>query len=400
MGLLLRRQKGIVMTIIARLAIIAFLTSFSFSLIDSVWAVYLYSFVKSDYIVGFISAFLTLVSFFSFFFIIPLIEKKSKSKIFAYSLLFFGLSYILFAINSSFYFVIVLAFIVTLLHTIRITSFGIIVRDKSSQKNLSKNEGLMYTFMNTAWLIAPLIAGFISERYNISVVFILSSFFVLFSWVLFKISKINDINIKKKVDSNIIKNFFGFFKNKDRMLSYILGGGVNFWWALIYLFTPLYIIKQGLNIQWVGYFLFATAIPLILFQYHFSKVAGRIGFKKIFKIGFLIPCVLAFICFFISNIYFVLVLLVLASIGLAMLEANTEAYFFDVLKNKKEELRFYGPYNTTIDVNHFISKFLASILLIFFPFKYVFLFFSFFMFIFFLVSFKVRNVIEFKRKKG
>ena len=398
MGVLIRKQKGLIFTGMAKLAGGLFVSMLAFSLIDTIWAVYLDSFVNSAAIVGFISGFLALISFFSFFFIIPIIEKNNKSKIYSYSLLLFTISYILFAINTKFYLVIILAFIVTILHTLRITSFGIIVRDKSSEKQLSRNEGLMYTFMNTAWLIGPLIAGFIAERYSISLVFVLSAVFIFLSFILFKISRIHDANIKKKADYNVIKNFRDFFKKKDRFFSYILGGGVNFWWSLIYLFVPLYIIRSGLHVKWVGYFLFAVAIPLILFQYKFSKMAGKIGFKKLFKIGFFIPFFFALLCFFVGNIYFVLLFLVLASFGLAILEPTTEAYFFDILKGK-QSLRFYGPYNTAIDINHFISRLLSASLLIFLPFKFVFLFFSVAMFFFFLVSFKTRAIIE-KRRDG
>ena len=216
MGVLIRKQKGLIFTGMAKLAGGLFVSMLAFSLTDTIWAVYLDSFVNSVAIVGFISAFLALISFFSFFFIIPIIEKNNKSKIYSYSLLLFTISYILFAINTKFYVVIFLAFIVTILHTLRITSFGIIVRDKSSEKQLSRNEGLMYTFMNTAWLIGPLIAGFMAERYNISLVFVLSAIFIFLSFMLFKISRIHDVNIKKKADHNVIKNFRDFFKKKDR----------------------------------------------------------------------------------------------------------------------------------------------------------------------------------------
>lgn len=398
MGVLLRKQKGFVFTGIAKLAIILFISTFSFAFIDTIWAVYINSFVHSASLVGFISAFLTLISFFSFFFIIPLIEKSNKSKIYSYTLLLFAITYILFAINQKFYFFVILAFIATILHTLRITSFGIIVRDKSYEKNLSRNEGLMYTFMNVSWVIGPLLAGFISEKYGINLVFVLSAVFVFLAFFLFKLSKIKDANIKKKADTKTIKNFIDFFKNKNRVLAYIFGGGVNFWWSFIYLFMPLFIISNGLHIRWVGYFLFAVAFPLILLEYIFSKLAGKIGFKKIFKIGFFIPFFFALLCFFIGNVYLILLFLVLASVGLAMLEASTEAYFFDVLK-KKEVLRFYAPYNTTIDLNNFISRIASATLLIFLPFKYLFLFFSIIMFLFFLVSFKTKNIIEAKRGK-
>ena len=158
---------------------------------------------------------------------------------------------------------------------------------------------------------------------------------------------------------------------------------------------PLLIIKT-LHVAWVGYFLFAIAVPTILFPYYFGSLAGKIGFRKIFSIGFLIPCFFALLCFFTTNIYLIMAFLVLASVGLSMLESTTEAYFFDVLKGK-QDLRFYGPYNTTIDVNHFIGRILSSIILIFLPFKFIFLFFSLSMFVFFLFSLKAKKIIESKK---
>jgi len=396
MGVLIRKQKGLIFTGITRLAMVSFIVALAFALIDTIWAVYLDSFVNNIVIVGFISAFLTLVSLLFYFIFIPLIEKSSKAKIYSYSLLFFSITYVLFAINTKFYFLIILAFIATILQTIRTTSFGIIVRDKSSEKNLSRNEGLMYSFMNIAWVIGPLIAGFLSEKYGINMIFVLSAIFIFIAFFVFKCLRIKDDNIKKKVHSKIFKNFKAFFKSKDRIFSYILSGGVNLWWVFIYLFIPLLIIRGGLGIKWVGYFLFAVAVPLIMFQYVSSKLAGKIGFRKIFKIGFFIPFFFALLCFFIGNIYLIMLFLVLASIGLAMLEATTEAYFFDILK-KDEECRFYGPYNTTIGINQLIGKIIPSILLLFLPFRFIFLFFSFCMFIMFVMSFKIRNIMESRR---
>ena len=396
MSLFAKKQKEIVLTKIGRLSFICFIFSLALSLVSTIWAIYIDGFVGSASMVGYISSFLTAISFFSFFLIIPLIEKEDKSKIFSYSLFLFAVLYILFAINRKFYFFIILAVILTILQTLRITSFGIIVKSKSSEKQLSRNEGLVYTFMNFAWLIGPLIAGYVSGHYGINPVFILAAVFILIAFIFFKFSRIRDRNIKKRIDINFFKNFKDFFKSKDRILAYTLGGGVNLWWSLIYIFVPLYIIRNNLEVQHVGYFLFAVVVPLLMFQYYFSKLAGKIGFRKIFKIGFLIPCLFAFLCFLVGNIYLIFLFLILASVGLAMVESTTEAYFFDILKGK-QDLRFYGPYNTTIDLNHFIGEILAATILVFLPFKFVFLLYSFFMLALFLISFKVRNIIEGRR---
>jgi len=116
-----------------------------------------------------------------------------------------------------------------------------------------------------------------------------------------------------------------------------------------------------------------------------------------FKIGYFLVSIIALACFFVSNIYVILSLLILASIGMAMLEATTEAYFFDILK-RKEKYRFYGPYNTAIDAGNLIGKIFPSLILIFLPFKFIFLLFGAFMFLLFLISFKTKNVVELRKK--
>ncbi len=397
MGFFIRKQRGMPgLTKIARLSIIMLIIAISAAFIDTIWAIYMDSFIDNMAIIGFISAGLTVVSFISFFFIIPLVEKSNKSKLYAITLLMYVITYVLFAINSKFYLFIVLAFVLTILTTVRITAFGLIVKDKSNQKELSRNEGLVYTFMNAGWVVGPLIAGFIADKFGISRVFILAAVFMFMAWVLFRISRIRDSNVKKKVDLDLVKNFIAFFKGKQRVLAYIIAGGGNFWWILIYLFMPLYILKQGLGDLWIGYFLFAVAVPLVLTEYKISKIAGKVGFQKMFKIGFFILAAAAIACFFINNIYAIMIILVLASVGPAILEPNTEAYFFDITPDK-DESRFYGPFNTSIDVNQFVAKVVSSIALLFLPFKYIFLVFGAGMIVLFFLSCGIKDFIEKKK---
>ncbi|MCR4284781.1 MAG: MFS transporter [archaeon] len=398
MGILMRLRGGRRnLTVIGRLAIVLFIIALSSAYLDTIWAVYLDSFLKDASLVGFVSAVLTIISFISYFLIIPLIEKHDKAKIYLISLFLSMIFYILFSINENFFLFILLAALLTIMYTLRISSLGIIIRDNSKNKEVSSNEGLLYTFGSVAWLIGPLIAGYVASMYGIPKVFLLAAVFIFIGLILFKSSNIKDPKGKERIDSNMLKNFLDFFKDKKRAHAYILGGGVNLWWTFIYLFIPLMIIRSGLGDLWIGYFLFAVAIPLIALDYIFAKSASKKGFKSLFQTGYLIVSIISFICFFVPNIYVILSLLVLASIGMAMVEPTTEAYFFDILKGK-EKYRFYSPYNTTIDVAGFIGKLSAAILLIFLPFKYLFILFAVFMFLLFLTASKVKKVIESNRK--
>ncbi len=393
-----RKREVIHLSGMAKLGIVSFISAIGFSLITSVWAIYLDSFFNSAALVGFILALLSVVSFASYFIFIPLIEKYDKEKIYSFSIILMALAYLSFSVVKDIYAVLAISVFLFVLVTFRITSFGIIVKDKSSKTKLSQNEGVIYTFANTAWAIGPLIAGLILAKLGISFVFIFAAFFLIITLLVFQYSKIKDHTKKKKTDDNMYKNFKDFFKDKDRVKAYLLGGGISFWWILIYIYLPLDIIRQGLAPEWVGYFLFAVPIPLILLECKFSKLAGKIGFKKMFRYGYLIAFACALVCFFLSNIYFVFLFLILGSVGMAMLEPSREAYFFDICDGK-EHLRFFGPFNTSVDTFKILGKLLPALLLVYFDLKVVFLLFAFVMFLMFLLSYKIRDVVEAKKRR-
>ncbi|MCK9568096.1 MFS transporter [Candidatus Pacearchaeota archaeon] len=398
MGLLIAKEKGVMsFTGIAKLAITGFIVAMASSFIDTIWALYLNSFVNSAALVGFISAFLAAVSFISYFVFIPLIQKVNKPKLYVFCLVMFAIGYLLFALNNNFYIFIIIASFLTILSTLKVASFGIIVKDKTQKQKLSRNEGLMYTFFNLAWVLGPLIAGYISDAFGIDLIFTLAAIFLLVATAFFMIVQVKDNRVDKKIEKHLLKNFFEFFKDKKRVLVYIISGGINLWWGFIYLFIPLYIIENGLETIWIGYFLFAVAVPLVFLEYPFSKITSKIGFKKMFILGFSITGIFSLICFFFSNLYLILGLLVLASCGMAMLEPTTEAYFFDLTRDDQEQ-RFYGPYNTGIDLSQFIGKILASILLIFLPFKFLFILFASMMGIYAVLCLMLKDIVEQKKR--
>ncbi len=382
---------------IKKLALIAILTTFAAALIDTIWAVYLDSYLNSFTLVGFFSSALTLISFISFFLFIPTIEKKDKEKLYIFALAISIISYFLFSFIDDIKAIFFLALLLTLAINLRISSWGIIVRDKSKRKELTRNEGILYTVYNMGWLAGPPVAGYIASRFNFKGVFFSAAFILIISLILFVRFKIKDHRKTKHVDENVLKNFIDFFKSKDRVVAYLLGGGGNFWWVLIYLFMPLYITRQGFGIFGLSMFFMAMLLPAVLFAYPFAKLASKIGHKKIFIAGYAILGISALICFFLNNIYLIFVFLFIANIGISMLESTTEAYFFDISTNE-EAYRFFAPFNTGIDLNHLVAKFLSSLLLIFLPFKFVFLFFGIFMIGFCILASWTRNIIEARRK--
>lgn len=378
MGIIVQKQRGVIgLTRVAKFSVVVFIISFAAAMVDTIWAVYLNSFLNNASYVGLLSGALTLVSLFSSLVLVPLVAKHNKSRLYMIALIVYFFAYLLFSINTSLFFLIIIAVVLTICYSMRLSVFGILMKDISSKNKMTSNVGLIYTFLNAAWVLGPLLGGYVLATSGVSKVFFLSSMFIFTALLLFVFSGIKDSNINRKFDGRVFKNFMNYFKTRERRISYFLSGGISFWWVLIYIYTPLMIESSDIGIEWIGYFLFAVAIPLILCEYLFSKMILKRGYGPIMFVGYLILAVCSILSFFFfNNIYIVLGLLVLASFGGAMIEPISEAYFFSILKNKDEETRFFGPYNSTFDFNLFLGKVIPAFMLLFFSFNYIFVVYS------------------------
>ncbi|MFH1585639.1 MAG: MFS transporter [archaeon] len=383
---------------IDKFGIVILLTSLGLACSGTIWSVFLESIVHNPSYVGFIFTFFSVVALLSYFFIIQIIERYSKSKLYLLALLGFTLSYLVISFFQNLFIVLIVGLVIHALTSLRISISGIITRDKSGDNVVSKNEGKIYTQLNLAWMIGPLIAGYIAAKYNYGTVFFIAAFFIFISMLLFNfVFNIKDNRRAKRIDKNSLKVFLEYFKDRGRVLCYFLSGGISLWLAFVYIYIPMFIIDSGYGADIVGYFIFAVAVPTVLLDYFFGRLACKVGFKKIFFIGYFIIGVMAIFAFFASNLFLILFLVVLASIGLSMLEPSTEAYFFDMI-SKTQRDKFYIPYNTTIEVNYLISTFIAAVFLLYFPFKGLFILFGGLMLVMAIISLNIKNIIESRHK--
>jgi len=367
-----------------------------FASIGTIWSLYLKSFLGNTSYVGFFAMFFAVVSFLAYFFIIPIVEKNSKTSLLFLVFFIYMTSYFIFSFYSNLYLIIIIGIIMSIAGSLRITLFGLIVRDKSRASNVAKNEGLIFSFLNSAWFIGPILAGYISQRASFNYIFFFAGFLILISMIMFYFFKVKDNRVDKKIDRNALKVFAEFFKSRERRLIYLVSCATSFWWALIYVYMPIFIIENGFSSFIVGFFISAVVVPLIACEYYFGKMAGSRGFKGLFFRGHFLVGIIAIFCFFFPNPAFVITIMILASFGIAMVEPTQEAYFFDITK-KNERDKFFPPYTTSIDMGHLTANLLAAVILLLLPFKFIFLLFGFGMLIVSCCSLMIRDHIEVKK---
>ena len=140
----------------------------------------------------------------------------------------------------------------------------------------------------------------------------------------------------------------------------------------------------------MGFFLALVTVPLVILEYEAGYFSEKYGFKPFLVAGFFIMGLAALVSFFVSNIYLIMAVLVVASIGMACVEPLLDSFFFKKVKSKDEE-KYYPIFSTSCDVGSFTGKFLIAGVLIILPTNFAYLTIALLMFFIALISLKIKE---------
>ncbi|MEI6731721.1 MAG: MFS transporter [archaeon] len=348
-----------------------FLITLAMPLIAPVFPMYTKTFVKTDAMVGYLTAFLMFLYLVSNLFVGKLLERFSRVRLLMISTLVYSATLMILLYISNVYEFIALAVFRSISLVAIVITIGLLVRENSERSKLGKVEGWFYVVSNSAWMIGPLIGGYIALKFDYAGVFLVAALFPLLFFFLLFSEKLREkrIIIKHEHSWNAIKEFF---KRKDMRVVYLLSAGIMLWWGFIYTFVPLYLTEHAYNPAEIGYVLFALVIPLILLEMPVGRWADRKGCRRFLTLGFSIMGIFALLAFF-SSVGMSVWFIILASFGAAFIEPLLEFFFFTKL-NDRDEVRFYPVYKTSIDFGKIVGMIIFSSLLLFFSFKSLFLF--------------------------
>ena len=348
--------------------------SLGLAAIDTVWALYMDSFGLSKSMIGFISAILIILTLFAGLYSTRILESFREIKVLLVTMMVMVISFLTIALFDNLWVFLIASMIFFIASTIRYNAIGIVFRDEAKDSELNKDQGFMFALLNVGWLLGPIIAGLLMSQYGVQSVFIFSAIFITISATILLIINIRLPRKKRDTyDFKIKENLVDYFRNKRLILPYIMGNGLEIWWAFIYIYVPLFIVNEGdLGPDIVGLFLGLIVIPLIINEYTVGKLSTNLGFKPFFFTGYFILGFAALICFFVSEVWIVLVILGIAGIGVSFIEPIQDTFFFRNVKTIEEE-KYYPIYTTSGDVGSFIGRFSIAGVLLFLPYTYAYL---------------------------
>lgn len=249
----------------------------------------------------------------------------------------------------------------------------IILETYSEDKASGRIRGLHLTLINIGFLIGPMISTGVLEKYDYPGLFFAT---MVINMGIFLIALIGLRDGNKHFHGNLtVRDLVKkIFVNVDLMRIYWISFALEFFYALMIVYTPLYLLDLGFTWQQIGIMFTVMLIPFVLFGYAAGYLADRKFGEKEMIIGSLaIMLVSSATIFFITSpsLWLWAVILFSTRIGAAFIETLRDSYFYKRIDG--EDMDLISFFRTARSFAYLFSTGISALFLVFFPVKSVFL---------------------------
>lgn len=250
----------------------------------------------------------------------------------------------------------------------------IILESYSEDKKSGRIRGTHLTILNTGFLLGPLLSTSLLDWYDYSGLFL---FVMIINVIIFIIGLIGlrDGNNKFEGDITTQDLFKKIFVNKDLMNIYWISFILEFFFALMVVYTPLYLLDKGIDWSQIGIIFTIMLIPFVLIGYPAGFLADKkIGEKEMIIASLILMAVFTANIFFIdsNSLWIWGAVMFMNRIGAALIEILRDSYFYKKIDGRDMDLISF--FRTSRSVAYMAATALSAVILLFLPLKAIFLF--------------------------
>lgn len=255
-----------------------------------------------------------------------------------------------------------------------IVLMDIILESYSEDKKSGRIRGFHLMMTNVGFILGPLISTNILERFDYFGLFFIA---MIINMCIFVVGLIGLRGGNSRFGGNLtVKDLVRkIFVNKDLMRIYWISFALEFFYALMVLYTPLYLLDLGMGWREIGIIFTFMLVPFTLFGYPIGIIADKWLGEKEMIIGALILISFSTVSiFFIQSNSLVVwsTALFITRVGAAMVETLRDSYFYK--KIDATDMDIISFFRTARSTATLFSAGITSILLVFISLKFVFLF--------------------------
>jgi MFS family permease len=354
------------------ISFISFLTGFSQAVIVYVMSYY-FKLASGTENVSFFYTATFILSLILLFNLHKLVKKWDKSRVFFFVILTKIIVLVsLTLVEPSFWSIALLGFYL-ILNSLEWTMIDVILESFSRDHLSGRIRGLHLTILNLGFLCGPFLSAKILAAADFRGIFILVLIINALAFVLALVGlrKVNhQFNQNLKVKELIKK----VWKRKDILNIYYISFVLEFFYALMVIYTPLYLLDLGFSWEKIGIIFTFMLIPFVVLQYPAGILADKkIGEKELIIASIIMMATATTLVYFTqSKSLFTWSLILFATrIGAALIEILRDSYFYKRVSGYDVDLINF--FRTSMPLAYVISTFLSGMVLIFLPIKFAFL---------------------------
>jgi MFS family permease len=251
-------------------------------------------------------------------------------------------------------------------------SLDTILESFSCDKESGRIRGMHLTILNAGFLIGPFISTWLLGRFDFSGIFV---FLLIFNILVFffALLKLRDTNGKSVVDISILALLRKVVKRKNVMAIYYISLALEFFFALMVIYVPIYLIDLGLDWSQIGIIFTVMLLPFVLLQYPMGFLADKkTGEKKLLILALFIMALSALLAYFTTSTSVLVWSLVMLGtrIGAAMVEILRDSYFYKRIDG--DDVDLINFFRTAMPVGYILAAVASFILLLFLPLSSIF----------------------------
>lgn len=250
----------------------------------------------------------------------------------------------------------------------------IIMESYSEDRKSGRIRGLHLMVISAGFMLGPILSTSILEKYDYSGLFFVS---MIISMVIFVIGLVSLGGGNNKFNGNItIRDLVKkIFVNKNLMRIYWVSFVLEFFYALMTVYTPLYLLDLGMNWGQIGVIFTIMLIPFIIINYPVGIIADKkLGEKEMIIFALFVMALSTLSIFFVTSTSVVVwgFVLFLTRIGAAMIETLRDSYFYKRIDG--DDMDIISFFRTSRSVAYIAATAVSAMLLVIFPVKAMFLF--------------------------
>ena len=225
----------------------------------------------------------------------------------------------------------------------------------SKNSKVGKTRGVYLAVMSMAWVIAPSVSGATLNKFPFFVLYLMS-FGIMVVFFIFAFFSLKNLPDPKYDRAPVWGSLKRFFANRNLARSYKINFILQFFFAVMVIYTPIY-LNAHLLFSWseIGTIFTIMLTPFVFMPFPVGRYSDKIGERKMLIAGFTVASLATLSLFFITKheVWVWALLLFTTRLGASTIEIMSDVYFFKHISPESDE--FIGIYRNTSPVAYILA---------------------------------------------